>query len=132
MSLLTDIAAVLNATPGIEFTTGMFETGCKNRLAQSDDYLVLLPLNTATISYDDQPAIEVQNARLTIYSSADWTPIESTLFRAFIAAGLYVTNREYAGYVIDEKRHAYEIELAKHYPIININNENENNERGER
>lgn len=129
MSLLSDVVDILNDMPGLKFATGNFETGCKNRLEQSDDYLVLLPKSTAVISMDDEPKIEIQSARLTIYTPADWTPLEAVLHRAFISAGLYVTAREYGGYVPEEKRHAYEIEISQYYPITPPNNETE--QRGE-
>lgn len=117
MSLLSAITAILNASTEISFATGEFETGVTNRLADSDDYIAVIPQETLIEYADDAPLREIQNARIIIYSAGDWVVPEYAIVRACLAAGLYVTARTYGGYSDEDHRHVYNIDVAQSYPF---------------
>lgn len=117
MSLLETITTILNESTEIKFATGEFETGAYNQLADSEDYIAVIPQETLTLSADDAPLREIQNARITIYAAADWQAAEYAIVRACIAAGLFVTSRTYGGWSDEDKRHAYNIDVAQSYPF---------------
>ena len=117
MSLLSAISAILNASTEINFATGEFETGITNRLADSDDYIAVIPQETLIEYADDAPQREIQNARIIIYSAGDWVVPEYAIVRACLAAGLYVTARTYGGYSDEDHRHVYNIDVAQSYPF---------------
>lgn len=117
MSLLTELKTLLDGSE-IRFSTGYFDTSCKNRLKDSDDYIAVIPQETAVIYGDDNPTDEVQNARIVIYTQGSWTELQSALFNELIAGGFYVTSMEYGGYDETDHRHAYNIDVAKIYKTI--------------
>lgn len=117
MNLLEQLTELLNASTEIRFATGEFETGAFNRLADSEDYIAVIPQETLIQYADDFPQREIQNARITIYAAADWQAAEYAIVRACIAAGLYVTARTYGGWSDEDKRHAYNIDVAQSYPF---------------
>ena len=127
MSLLTEITQVLNDSSSIKFATGEFYTDCENRLADSDDYIVVVPQPSTRHYTDDRPAWEIQNARVVYYAKADWDAVASVLISAFICAEITVTNDGYGGYIQEDDRHVYNIDLAKLYPA-SIPTENESEE----
>lgn len=117
MSLLSAITAILNSSTEISFATGEFETGVTNRLADSDDYIAVIPQETLIEYADDAPQREIQNARIIIYSAGDWVFPEYAIVRACLAAGLYVTARTYGGYSDEDHRHVFNIDVAQSYPF---------------
>lgn len=117
MSLLSAITAILNSSTEISFATGEFETGVTNRLADSDDYIAVIPQETLIEYADDAPLREIQNARIIIYSAGDWVIPEYAIVRACLAAGLYVTARTYGGYSDEDHRHVFNIDVAQSYPF---------------
>lgn len=116
MSLLTDLKDLFDASE-LRFATGYFDTNCKNHLQDSDNYIAVIPLNTIPRYADDAPVLEEQYARIIIYTPGSWTQLESTIFRALIAAGIYVTDLQYGGYDETDHRHAYNIDVGNIYPI---------------
>lgn len=117
MSLLTDLKTLFDDSE-LRFSTGYFDTSCKNRLEDSDDYIAVIPLNTIPRYGDDKPVYEEQYARIIIYTPGSWTQLESEIFRALIAAGIYVTDLQYGGYDETDHRHAYNIDVGNIYPYI--------------
>lgn len=115
MSLLTDLKDLFDASE-LRFATGYFDTACKNRLKDTDEYIAVIPLNTIPRYADDKPQFEEQYARIIIYTPGSWTQLESTIFRALIAAGIYVTDLQYGGYDETDHRHAYNIDVGNIYP----------------
>lgn len=115
MSLLSSITTILNDSTEISFATGEFETGTTNRLADSEDYIAVIPQETVIEYADDAPQRETQNARIIIYSVGDWVLAEYAIVNACLAAGLYVTARTYGGYSDEDHRHVYNIDVAQSY-----------------
>lgn len=116
MSLLTELKTLLDNSE-IQFSTGYFDTSCKNRLKDSNDYIAVIPQETTVIYGDDSPTDEVQNARIVIYTPGSWTELQLKLCRKLIRGGFYVTSMEYGGYDETDHRHAYNIDVAKIYKI---------------
>ena len=126
MSLLSEITQVLNESSDIKFATGEFYTDCQNRIADTDDYIVVVPQPSIRQYSDDHPAWEVQNVRVAYYAKGDWDTVSGQLLSAFISAGVTVTNDGYGGYIQEDDRHVYNIDLAKLYPaMIPTQNESE-------
>lgn len=124
MSLLTDLKTMFDASE-LRFSTGYFDTSCKNRLRDSDDYIAVIPLNTIVRYADDSPAVEEQYARIIIYTPGSWTSLGAAIFWDLMQAGIYVTDQQYGGYDETDHRHAYNIDVAGIYPSTNPNESEE-------
>lgn len=116
MSLLTELKTLMDNSK-IRFSTGYFDTSCKNRLKDSNDYIAVIPQESNVLYGDDSPTDEMQNARIVIYTPGSWTELQLKLFSELIRGGFYVTSMEYGGYDETDHRHAYNIDVAKVYEI---------------
>ncbi len=114
MSLLTEIRTFMDAS-GLRFSTGYFDTSCKNRLRDSEDYIAVIPLSTVVEYADDAPACIIESARIIIYTPGTWTGLQQQIYFGLLAAGFYVSSMDYGGYDETDHRHAYNVDVAKPY-----------------
>lgn len=111
MSLLSDLIAIA-ANAGIAVETGVF------RDAAPEEYLVLTPLSdTFDIFADNDPGIDVQEVRVSLFAAGSYTKRKNALIRAFLAADLTITDRRYLGYDTETGYHNYAMDVANYYKM---------------
>ena len=111
MSLLSDLIAIA-ANAGIAVETGVF------RDAAPEEYLVLTPLSdTFDIFADNDPGIDVQEVRVSLFTAGSYTKRKNALIRAFLAADLTITDRRYLGYDTETGYHNYAMDVANYYEM---------------
>ena len=111
MSLLSDLIAIA-ANAGVAVETGVF------RDAAPEEYLVLTPLSdTFDIFADNDPGIDVQEVRVSLFTAGSYTKRKNALIRAFLAADLTITDRRYLGYDTETGYHNYAIDVANYYEM---------------
>ena len=111
MSLLAALKSIARVV-GIPVETGVFSD------AAPKEYLVLTPLtDTFDIHADNIPGVDVQEVRLSLYSTGNYTKLKNNLIRQLIAADITITDRRYIGHDPDSDYHHYAIDVAKHYEM---------------
>lgn len=109
MSLLSELNTILSGC-GIPVETGIFSDKAP------DAYLVITPLSDSfELHADNQPGMDVQEARLSLYSKDNYTKMKSRLVRTLLSADFYITDRRYIGFETDTGYHHYAIDVAKSY-----------------
>ena len=111
MSLLADLNTIARNV-GIPVETGVF-----SGVAPSD-YLVLTPLtDTFDIHADNDPSVDVQEVRISLFTKGSYTKWKNTLVRAILAADITITERRYVGHDDDTGYHNYAIDVANYYEL---------------
>ena len=111
MSLLAELNAIAESC-GVPVETGIFSD------AAPDTYLVLTPLSdTFDLHADNRPGIDIQEARLSLFTKGSYTKLKNDLVRALLGADFYITDRRYIGYEPDTGYHHYAIDVAKIYEL---------------
>lgn len=109
MSLLEELNTTLQET-GIPVETGVFSKKPPN------EYLVITPLNDSLELYaDNHPRVEVEEARLSLFSKKNYIKTRNQLTRILLKAGFIITDRRYIGHEDDTGYHHYTIDVAKEY-----------------
>ena len=111
MSILSDLQTAL--TPlNIPIETGIF-TG-----EAPAQYIVVVPMSdTFDLHADNQPGVDVQEARLSLYSQGSYTAAKNSVVQALLHADFTITARQYIGYETDTGYHHYNVDVAKHYEM---------------
>ena len=111
MSILSDLQTAL--TPlNIPIETGIF-TG-----EAPAQYIVVVPMSdTFDLHADNQPGVDVQEARLSLYSQGSYTAMKNSVVQALLQADFTITARQYIGYETDTGYHHYNVDVAKHYEM---------------
>lgn len=111
MSLLSDIQTTL-ALLNIPIETGVFEGKAP------DTYMVVTPLtDTFDLHADNKPGVDVQEARISLYSKMNYQTVKNAVVRSLLSAGLTITARQYIGYETDTGYHHYNIDVSQFYEI---------------
>ncbi|MEA4929244.1 MAG: hypothetical protein VB104_11295 [Candidatus Limiplasma sp.] len=111
MSLLSELNTLLDAL-SIPVETGIF-TG-----KAPETYVVITPLSDSfALHADDHPGMEVQEARLSLFSQGNYRPIKRQIEKALLAAGITITDRRYIGHEDDTGYHHLAIDTAKQYEL---------------
>lgn len=111
MSLLADLNSIAKA---VEIPV---ETGVFSGIAPKE-YLVLTPLtDTFDIHADNSPGVDVQEVRLSLYSTGNYIKLKNNLIRQLIAADITITDRRYIGHDPDSDYHHYAIDVAQYYEM---------------
>jgi hypothetical protein len=109
MSLLSELNTLLDALP-IPVETGIFSGKAP------ETYVVITPLSDSfALHADDHPSVEVQEARVSLFSQANYRPFKRAIERALLASAIIITDRHYVGHEDDTGYHHYAIDVAKHY-----------------
>ena len=109
MSLLSELNTIVGGC-GIPVETGVFTDPAPGT------YLVLTPLSdTFDLHADNQPSVDVQEIRLSLFCKENYTKIKNQLVRALLAADVTVTDRRYIGFETDTGYYHYAIDVAKSY-----------------
>lgn len=111
MSLLTELTTIAKAA-GIAVETGSFQATAPT------EYLVLTPLSDDfDLHADNAPGVEVQEVRVSLFTTGSYTKWKNTLVRAIMAAGITITERQYIGHDDDTGYHNYAIDVANYYEL---------------
>ena len=111
MSLLADLKFIADQI-GLPVETGVF-TG----VAPTEN-LVLTPLtDTFDIHADNDPGVDGQEVRISLFSKGSYTKQKNSLIRAILAADLTITERRYVGHDDDTGYHNYAIDVAHYYEM---------------
>lgn len=79
-------------------------------------YLVATPLSDVfDVFADNTPGVEIEEARLAVFTTGNYLPIRDRLTRALLDAGLTITARRYVGYEDDTGYHHYALDIASHH-----------------
>lgn len=114
MSLLSDLKSIISSLD-IPVETGAFTSSAP------DLYIVLVPLNDEFgFHADNQPGIDVQSVRLSLYAKGNYTKPKNRLIKALIGASMTITNRQYIGFEQDTKYHHYNIDVENVYEMEEI------------
>ena len=86
-----------------------------------DEYLVFTPLyDSFELHADNSPGIDVQEARISLFSKGNYNQIKSKIIRALISADITITARKYVGHEDDTGYNHYAIDVAKEYGMEEI------------
>ena len=111
MSILSDIQTAL-APLDIPIETGVFTGEAPSR------YIVVTPLSdTFDLHADNTPGVDIQEARLSLYSQGSYTSAKNAVVRALLAADLTITARQYIGFETDTGYHHYNVDVAHYYEL---------------
>lgn len=109
MSILEDLNAVCAALE-IPVETGIFSDEAP------DIYIVITPLSdTFDLHADNAPGIDIQEARLSLYTKGSYTALKNRLVHLLLREDFTVTGRTYNGYETDTGYHHYTVDAARHY-----------------
>ena len=111
MSLLEDLQTTLSELD-IPVETGIFSDKAP------EQYLVIIPLSdTFDLHADNAPGIDVQEARLSLFSTGSYTAAKKKLIRLLLRDDFTITGRLYNGYETETGYHHYAIDVAQIYEL---------------
>ena len=112
MSLLAELNMILMLL-NLPVETGIFSG------AAPDVYVVITPLSdTFALHADNLPRMEVQEARVSLFSKSNYTEKAREIIYALLAARFLLTERKYNGYDDSTGYHNYSIDVAKEYAVV--------------
>lgn len=83
-----------------------------------DTYLVATPISdTLEVFADNNPHVEVEEVRLSLFTTGNYLPWRDTLTHALVDAGLVVTAKRYIGFEDDTGYHHYSFDISCHHPF---------------
>ena len=86
-----------------------------------DEYLVFTPLyDSFELHADNSPGIDVQEARISLFSKDNYNQTKSKIIRDLISADITITARKYVGHEDDTGYNHYAIDVAKEYGMEEI------------
>lgn len=111
MSLLSELNEIAGSC-GLTVETGVFSD------MPPKEYLVITPMaDTFELYADNIPEVEIQEARLSLFSKGSYTKRKNALVRALLGADFTITDRRYIGHEDDTGYHHYAIDVAKLYGL---------------
>ena len=109
MSLLEDLTALLPVLD-VPMETGVFSS------MAPDQYLVIMPLSDSfDLHADNEPGVDIQEARLSLYSKGSYTAVKNRLVRLLVQNGYTITDRQYLGFEPESGYHHYTVDVAQYY-----------------
>lgn len=111
MSILADLHLALESLD-VPIETGVFSDTAPGK------YMVLVAMSdTFDLHSDNQPGVDVQEARISIYSKASYTTLKKQVVQLLLMSGFTITARSYIGFEDDTGYHHYNVDVAKHYEM---------------
>ena len=111
MSLLSELNTIAESC-GVPVETGIFSD------VAPDTYLVLTPLSDSfDLHADNQPSVDVQEIRLSLFWKENYTKIKNQLVKAVLNADMTITDRRYIGFETETGYHHYAIDVAQLYEL---------------
>lgn len=109
MNILEEIKTIL-APLGVPLETGIFTNPAP------ETYLTVTPLiDSYALHADNKPQIDVQEARISIYSKSNYQQLKKQIIVAFLNADYTITLRQYIGYETDTGYYHYNIDVSTYY-----------------
>ena len=109
MSLLSDLQTIMGPLE-IPIETGVFSE------LPPAEYIVVVPLSDSfDLHADNYPGVDVQEARLSLYTQGSYTKMQHAVQKALLEAGITITGRQYIGYDAETAYHHYNIDVANYY-----------------
>nr|DAJ34636.1 MAG TPA: Protein of unknown function (DUF806) [Caudoviricetes sp.] len=94
-----------------------YAVSCYTDSPAPDTYLVFTPLtDSLEVFADNTPGVEIEEARISLFTKTNYLAMRNQLTRALIDAGLTVTARRYVGFEADTGFHHYSIDVATYHP----------------
>ena len=107
MSMLEELNTIVEST-GLPVETGVFSN------TAPDEYVVITPISEHFALFsDDRPGMNIEEARLSLFSKKNYTQKKNLLVRMLLTAGFTVSERRYIGYEADTGYHHVAIDVAK-------------------
>ena len=93
---------------GLPVETGVFSG------TAPDAYIVVTPISEHFALFaDNTPGMNIEEARLSLFSKKNYTQKKDLLVRMLLTAGFTVSDRRYIGHEADTGYHHYSIDLAQ-------------------
>ena len=109
MSMLEELNMIVESA-GIPVETGVFSG------AAPDKYVVITPISEHFALFtDDKPGMNIEEARLSLFSKGNYGGAKDLLVRMLLSAGFLVTERRYIGYEEGTNYHHYSLDVAHEY-----------------
>ncbi|MEW6859868.1 hypothetical protein [Trueperella pyogenes] len=81
-----------------------------------DTFAVTTPLgDDLRLWADGSPGVEIEEARLSLYTRGNYLPLRDHVTAALLAAGVTITGRTYVAFEDETGYHHYAIDLAAHH-----------------
>ena len=89
------------------------ETGVFSGTAP-DEYVVIMPISEHFALFsDDAPGMNIEEARLSLFSKKNYTQQKDLLVRMLLTSGFVVSDRRYIGYEADTGYHHYSVDVMR-------------------
>ncbi len=109
MSILSELNTLIKIID-IPVETGVFSG------VPPIEYIVITPLNdTFAIFGDNKPLLDIQEARLSLFSKKNYIQRKNQLVKILLQADFTITERRYVGHENDTGYHNYAIDVSKNY-----------------
>ena len=90
-----------------------YTVSCYTASPAPDTYLVFTPLTDSfEIFADNTPGIEIEEARISLFTKTNYLALRDQITKALISARLVITGRRYIGYEADTGFHHYSIDVS--------------------
>ena len=107
MSMLEELNTIVESA-GLPVETGVFSGTAPN------EYVVITPISEHFALYsDDTPRMNIEEARLSLFSKKNYTQQKDLLVRMLLTAGFVVSDRRYIGYEADTGYHHYSVDVMQ-------------------
>ena len=107
MSILEELNTIVESA-GLPVETGVFSG------TAPDAYVVITPISEHFgLFSDDGPGMNIEEARLSLFSKKNYTQKKDLLVRMLLTAGFTVSDWRYIGHEADTGYHHYSIDLAQ-------------------
>ena len=107
MSMLEELNTIVERT-GLPVETGVFSG------TAPDAYIVVTPISEHFALFaDNTPGMNIEEARLSLFSKKNYTQKKDLLVRVLLAAGFVVTDRRFIGREDDTGYFHVAIDVAK-------------------
>ena len=106
MSILEELNTIVESA-GLPVETGVFSG------TAPDDYVVITPISEHFALFsDDAPGMNIEEARLSLFSKRNYLQKKELLVRMLLTAGFVVTDRRYIEHETDTGYHHFSIDVA--------------------
>ncbi|MGJ9616257.1 hypothetical protein ACRQGJ_00175 [Actinotignum sp. GS-2025b] len=90
-----------------------YAVSCYTDSPAPDTYLVFTPLTDSfEIFADNTPGIEIEEARISLFTKTNYLALRDLITKALISARLVITARRYIAYEDDTGYHHYSIDVS--------------------
>ena len=109
MSMLEELNTIVESAR-LPVETGVFSK------AAPDAYVVITPISEHFALFaDDAPGMNIEEARLSLFSKGNYGSKKDLLVRMLLSAGFLVTERRYIGYEEGTNYHLYSLDVAHEF-----------------